>query len=193
MASNSDRRKQQKREKKRLKDKQRRQAARVQRRVSKVRDLSRLAELPLGESYASDNWHEQGPESVWVATSRVHPNGKLAAMVAHLDLRRQGILAVEVFPELKEGQLEFEIGRRAGEQIVASCEPELVAALLSAASELTDSAPSALAEAEMLLGDIDPDDCLHEILVGPPPPQLPPKPKAAGGGLLSRLKGLIGR
>jgi len=193
MASRSEQRKKQKREKKRLKDKQRRKVARSQRRVSKVRDLSQLATLPTGPCFTSDNWHEPSPDSVWVAFSREHPNGQLAAAILHLDLSGAGVRSAEVFPELKPGQLDFEIGSRAGEQMVMQTEPELVAKLITAAQALhldnDQPLPSDTADVLTLLSDIDPEDCPHEIITGPLPE---PAPEAAPSGLLSRLKGWLG-
>ena len=196
MPSSADRRKQKKKEKKRLKDKQRQQVARTRRRASKVRNVSRLAKLPVADCFASECWHEHGPESVWAALSRRHPNGNVAASLFHVDLRQGKVLEAVSMPSLAPGQLEFELGKRAGEEeMVPSCEPSVVAALVAAARELHEqggrSLPASFQDAAELLGDIDPADCPYEILTGAPPEAAPaPKP---GKGLLERMKSWVGR
>lgn len=194
MASKSDRRRQQKREKKRLKDKQRRGAARRQRRASKVHNIAHLQQLPVGECFASEHWYEHGAPSVWAAFSCVHPNDSVAAAIFHLDLRERGVVSVEIVPELPAGQLAARLGQLGQGQVIRACEPELVAALVSAAQDMhLDSGrplPSDFADAVALMDDVDPDECPHEILTGPPPEE--PSKKPAGPGLLATLKGWLG-
>ena len=132
MASKADRRRQRRREKGNSKRKVRQQAARVKRRQSKVRSTGALSGLPLGECFAGENWPEQG-ETVWAAVSRRHKNGKIAAAIYQVDLAEPAVLSAELIPELTPEQLHGELGRRAGEQVVAVCEPELVAGLVYAA------------------------------------------------------------
>lgn len=194
MASKAERRKQKRREKDNRKAKARRQEARDRRKASKVRDISKLVELPEAACYASDNWHEQGPEKVWAAFSRAHPNGLVAASIFTLNLRDEGVLNAEFLPELSPSQLEGELGRRAGETVLAECEPELVVKLVDAARQLSETVPRPLpkgfSDAVSLFGDILPEDCDYEILVGDTPPE--PKPESeASSGLLDRIKNLF--
>jgi hypothetical protein len=195
MPSSADRRKKKKSDKKRQKDKQRQQVARTRRRASKVRNVSRLSKLPMADCFASECWHDHGPPSVWAAFSRRHPNGNLAASLFHLDLRDGGVLQAESMPSLQPGQLESELGKRAGEQVVSSCEPAVVAGLIDAAKAMSAEQgrplPARFQDAVELLGDVDGSDCPYEILTG-----LPPEPDTArktGKGLLERMKGWVGR
>ncbi|MEL6342646.1 MAG: hypothetical protein AAFV53_05910 [Myxococcota bacterium] len=173
MGSKADRRRQKRAEKKKAKDKDRRRTARDERRASKVRNIEQLADLPEGECYASSDWHEQGPETVWAAFSREHPNGMVAAAIFELNLRDQGIQSADLLPELTPGQLEGELGRRAGDMVISACEPELVVKLVDEARKLSASndrpLPKTLDDAVALFGDILPEDCDYEILVGDTP------------------------
>ena len=192
MASRSERQKQKKREKKRLRDQQRQQAARRLRRTSRTRNIDRLAALPLGECFASECWHEQGPPSVWAAVSRVHPNGRCVAGIVHLDLREQGVVSAEMHPELLPGQFEGRLGQCAGDVGVLSCDATLVAALIDAAQQMNPGAahPAALKEVLALLQGVDPADCPHDIWTGPPA-ETPTKKSSKG--LLSRMQEWLGQ
>lgn len=195
MPSSADRRKQKKREKKRLKDKQRQQVARTRRSASKVRNVSRLSKLPMADCFASECWHEHGPASVWTALSRRHPNGNLAVSLFHLDLRAGRVLEAVSMPSLVPGQLEFELGKRAGEEeVVSSCEPAVVAGLVEAARGMHEEGgrplPAGFQDAVELLGDVDAADCPYEILTGAPPEAAPRQPSK---GLLERMKSWVGR
>jgi hypothetical protein len=189
MASRTERQKQQKREKKRLRDQKRQVSARQQRRSSKTTRIDKLAQLPLGECFASECWHEQGPPSVWAAISRRHPNGRIAAGIVHLDLHTKGILRAEVHPALPQGQLEARLGQYADGDALTACEPSLVAALIDAAQRM-DTAPgqgriAALDDVMALLEGVDGADCPHEIWTGPATASEERPPRT---GLVERIK-----
>ena len=188
MASKAERRQQARREKKRLKDQVRQTEARERRRASRVKDPSALADLPLGECYASENWHEPGAQ-VWAAISRRHPNDQVSAALYRVDLAAGTLLTARVLSDVTPSQLEGELGRVAGADLaVLACEPSLVAALVYAVvpGAADDDRP-----ALRLLGDLDPDECPHDIVVGAPPPPETAAPK--GPGLLARLQGWLRR
>lgn len=192
MAARSSNRQKQKREKKRLKDKRRAVEARKRRRTSLVKSPQKLIGLPLSDCYISEQWHEQGPTIV-AAVSRSHPNGRIAAALFTVDLAQKGVTGAELVRDLEADQLPSLLSRRGGESAIVECAPPLVARAVAAGLALGNESgihpARGYAEAAVLLKGIDPEDCPHEILTGPPPAE-PSKVKKPG--LLDGLKKRLG-
>ena len=192
MADRSSNRKRQKREKKRRKDKIRAEDARKRRRTSLVKSPQKLIGLPLSDCYISEQWHEHGPTIV-AAVSRIHPNGRIAAALFTVDLAQKGVTSAELIRDMDADQLPSLLSRRGGESAVVECAPPLVAKAVAAGLALgqeNDLHPArSYAEAAVLLKGIDPEDCPHEILTGPPPAEAVKEKKA---GLFDGLKKRLG-
>jgi hypothetical protein len=193
MADRATVRKQQKREKKRLKDQQRAGEARKKRRASLVKSPQKLIGLPLADCFISEHWHEQGPTIV-AAVSRSHPNGRISAALFTVDLAQRGVTGAELVRDLDPEQLPSLLSRHGGESAVVECAPALVARAVSAGLALGTAndhhPPRGYAEAAVLLEGIDPADCPHEILTGPA--EAPAEPEEKSPGLLAGLKKRLG-
>ena len=192
MADRSTNRKKQKREKKRLKDRKRSEDARKKRRASLVKSPQKLIGLPLAECYISEHWHEHGPTIV-AAISRQHPNHRIATALLTIDLSTKGITNAELIRDMDPEQLPSLLSRHGGEAAVVECAAPLIAKVVQVALALGKAndhhPPRTWPEASVLLEGVDPEDCTHEILTGPPPVDAVPEKKP---GLMAGLKKRLG-
>ena len=192
MADRAATRKKQKREKKRLKDRQRSEAARKKRRASLVKSPMKLTGLPLSDCYISEHWHEHGP-TVVVCVSRQHPNQRIAAAMFTIDLAEKGVISAELIRDMPLEQLPASLSQRGENSAVVECAAPLAAKVIAAGVAMgKDSGhnpPRSFAEASVLLRGIDPEDCPHEIFTGSPPEETVAKEKP---GLLAGLKKRLG-
>lgn len=177
MASKQDLRAQKKREKDRKKRDQARrsrgsrpgpQAPSLERRGLPAAEC---AGWPLGECYLSHHWHEHGPR-VQAVFTRMHQDGRVAAVFCGIDLRSEGIVDVMYrAPVTAEGVL-GEVARRseeAGEEPIQVDDALRVAKVIEAGLQLGSDAEG-VADVRALLGDLDTRACPDVVLTGEPPP-----------------------
>ena len=182
MASKQDLRAQKKREKDRKKRDQARKTrgsrpapagVAVERRGLSAAECSTW---PVGECFLSQNWHEHGPR-VQAVFTRVHQDGRVAAVFCDVDLRREGVLDVLFRAPVTADGVLGEVARRSeanAEQPIQVDDPLRVAKVIETGLALGSGADG-VGELRALLGDVDTRACPDPILTGDPPPVAPKK------------------
>ncbi len=174
--SNKD---QHRKQKKREKDKRKRASARSRRVRQNVRLQSNAdgaAGWPTGDCYISDNWHEPDHEPVHLIFTRRASDGALAAALFSVDLIERGVLDASLRLGIGEGELQHQLVDRSKVHAVLTQDPALVVKIVTAAAQLSaDSGrdlPPDFKRANLLFGDISPDDSPVTVTTGaagPPP------------------------
>ena len=188
MSKKQEHKRQRQQQKKKRRDQARQQRAREHRRASKISDPMRLAGLPLGDCYISDNWSDHGPRVSAVFVRR-HRNGQSVAAFFELDLLSQGMLSSSRVTDLSPAGLDSELAQRSERTPLVVCEPALIVKVVEAARAMSDGRGELVThsynEAVALFGVVLSEDCPHEILTGAPP--LPPEKPGVFAGLRRRL------
>ena len=156
-------------QRKREKDRLKRSRAKKQRRGvgATGSGMRAAAAWPLGDCWVSEGYDQPGAE-VLVAFSRMHGTGRGSVAFFSLDLAEQGVVAVDTFSKVTPMQVMGEMGQRAGEERqVIQADPALVVKLVYEARTL-GAEPGGVAEAMRLFGDVRPEDCDEEFVVGLP-------------------------
>lgn len=156
-------------QKKREKDRLKRSRAKKERRGGGTTGsgMRAASSWPLGECWVSEGYDQPGAQ-VLAAFSRMHGTGRGSVAFFSLDLAEEGVISVDTFSKVTPMQVMGEMGQRSGEgRQVMEAEPALVVKLVHEARTL-GQAPQGLDDAMRLFGDVRPEDCDEEFIVGLP-------------------------